>query len=389
MPKPTNQKRRSIAVYLFLVLIAVVVVSVGVTWSISPVDPISWESERAPGLTGSFEPNGELASIARVIVPDGPEDIAINPAGDILTGVSDGRLIRVPAGEPPELFAELGGRPLGMDWHPDGRLIVCVANVGLVAVSPDGSTETILSRYQGADLYFLDDVDVADDGTIYVSEATNRFSFEDWKLDIIESRGSGRLFRVATDGSVTVLMHDLHFANGVAVANDQSYVLVVETSRYRVRRVALGSTPSSEVLFDNLPGFPDGISNAGDDTFWLTIVSPRNPLMDALSSTGVARRLIGAMPKEFLPRPENVAHVLRVSGSGGILQSLDDRSESALGTITNAEQVGDKLYLGSLRGEQLGIYTLQSHEGAGTEEQGPSPVGGSGADADEPVDEGE
>ncbi|MFT6396959.1 MAG: sugar lactone lactonase YvrE [Bradymonadia bacterium] len=362
MPKLNRPKRRSIAFQLFLVLVSVVVVSIGVTWSISPIDPVGWQSQPAPALIGNYEPNGRLANIDRLSVPNGPEDVAVNPAGDIITGVSDGRLMRVTLGESPEVFAQLGGRPLGMDWHPDGRLIVCVADVGLVAVAEDGTTEIILSRYNGADLKFLDDVDVADDGTIYVTEATNRFSYADWKLDIIESRGSGRLFRIAPDGGVTVLMHDLHFANGVAVANDQSYVLVVETSRYRVRRLVLGDTPSSATLIDNLPGFPDGISNAGDDTFWLTIASPRNRLMDLLSGVGGARRLIGSMPKELLPAPQNVAHVMRLSASGVILQNLDDRSESALGMITNAEQVGGNLYLGSLHGGQIGVYHLSDEE---------------------------
>ena len=358
MPRPLKPKRRKLTLHLLSVLAAVAIVSAGVTWSISPIDPVNWRSTPPADLAGPYAPNGRLAAIDRLSVPTGPEDVAVAENGDLITGVADGRLIRIPLGEAPEDWVTLGGRPLGMAWHPDGRLLVCVADQGLVAVAPDGSSEVILSRYLGEDLSFLDDVDVAEDGTVYVTEATNRFRYAQWKLDVIENRGSGRLLRMEPDGSVDVLMHDLHFANGVAVATDESFVVVVETARYRVRRILLGPTPSSNILIDGLPGFPDGVSNAGDDTFWLTLAAPRNALVDALSGYGAARRLLGALPQEMLPKAERVGHVVRFNDAGMILESLDDRRPNGFAMITNAEQVGNKLYLGSLDGGALGILHL-------------------------------
>jgi len=37
------------------------------------------------------------------------------------------------------------------------------------------------------------------------------------------------------------------------------------------------------VVLDNLPRFPDTINNAPDGTFWIGLVSPRNPAMEKLA----------------------------------------------------------------------------------------------------------
>jgi hypothetical protein len=45
------------------------------------------------------------------------------PGGDLVTGVDDGRILRVgTAGQ--HVVADTGGRPLGIEPAPDGRLIV-------------------------------------------------------------------------------------------------------------------------------------------------------------------------------------------------------------------------------------------------------------------------
>ena len=360
MARQLRPKRKKLTLQLLSVLLVVIVLSAGVTWSISPVDPVNWQSPAAMPFDGPLAPNGRLEVADHLAVPAGPEDIAVTEDGTVIAGVADGRLMRISPGEPPEAWARVDGRPLGMAWHPDGRLYVCVTGVGLVAVAPDGTTEVVLSEFRDRPLPVLDDVDIAADGTIYVTEATNRFEFEDWKLDLIENRGAGRLLRIEPDGTVNVLLHDLHFANGVAVATDESYLLVVETARYRVRRLLLDGAPSSGVIIDGLPGFPDGISNAGDDTFWLTVAAPRHPLIDALSRYGAARRILAAAPQEMLPKPGRIGLVMRVNDAGMILESLHDRRSDGFSMITNAEQVGNKLYLGTLDGSAIGVVHLET-----------------------------
>ncbi len=75
------------------------------------------------------------------LVPVGaanPEDVLIEPDGSLLTGVMDGRILRVAAkdGDVTEV-TNTGGRPLGLELMPDGRLLVCDSKKGLLAVTSD------------------------------------------------------------------------------------------------------------------------------------------------------------------------------------------------------------------------------------------------------------
>ena len=62
---------------------------------------------------------------------------------------------------------------------------------------------------------------------------------------------------------------NLCFANGVALAPDESFALVNETWNYRVLRYWLTGDKKDtwDVFIDNLPGFPDNISSNGKGTF--------------------------------------------------------------------------------------------------------------------------
>lgn len=67
------------------------------------------------------------------------------------------------------------------------------------------------------------------------------------------------------------MLDGLYFANGVAVSPDQSFVLVAEMVRYRVRRYWLDGLERGTVdtFVENLPGFPDNIRSNGKGTFWI------------------------------------------------------------------------------------------------------------------------
>jgi sugar lactone lactonase YvrE len=56
--------------------------------------------------------------------------------------------------------------------------------------------------------------------------------------DVLESAPHGRLLKYDINtGECSVVLDELFFANGIAVSPDDTYVLVNETTRYRVKRV--------------------------------------------------------------------------------------------------------------------------------------------------------
>src|SRR4051794_21451240 len=100
------------------------------------IRPVKLPATTPPPLAGVWAPTDtRLDDVEILPVPagsHGPEDVAVGPDGHIFSGTEDGRLWRwapdARAGAVPELLADTGGRPLGVEIDPrDGSLIVCDA----------------------------------------------------------------------------------------------------------------------------------------------------------------------------------------------------------------------------------------------------------------------
>ena len=326
-------------------------------WPVSVV-PVAWTPPASPGYRGTYAANTELAAAERIDVGgEGPEDVAVGPDGAVFAGLRDGRIVRLdPQTHRAATFAETGGRPLGLRFHPDGRLLVADAERGLLAVAPDGSVTVLVSEHAGRPLRLTDDLDVARDGTVYFSVASDRFAVDDSIADVLEHRATGRLFAYDPGARYTkVLLEGLCFANGVALAPDESYVLVAETACYRVRRLWLRGerAGASEVVLDGLPGFPDGILGDGEGTFWLTLVSPRNALLDALHPHPALKKALARLPAAMRPGPKAYGMVVALAGDGRVLGTLQDPDGKNVAFVTNAVPSGSWLYLGMLKGRAV------------------------------------
>lgn len=332
----------------------VLVVAYLALWPVR-VDPLAWQAPDDEGFTRRFVPTGTLADVTRWELPDGhgPEDVAVGPDGRVWAGLADGRLVRwEPDGTGPETIVSTGGRPLGLKHAPDGRLIVADATRGLLRVDGNGNVEVLCTEVDGRPLVFTDDLDVADDEVVWFSDASDRFGQPEWKLDMFESRANGRL--VSYDlktGVATTRLDDLYFANGVALSADGTFVLVNETSRYRVRRLWIRGplAGTTDVLVDNLPGFPDGIARGEDGLFWIALGSPRNALLDQLDEEPWLRTVLARLPRFAQPAPVRHPVVVAVDGQGRIRHTLSDPDGVAYAVPTNVVVSGGWLWLGSLQ----------------------------------------
>jgi len=348
-----------------LVLAAAVLAALVVyllAWPV-PIDPVAWVPPEAPELVGPYAPNDLLARVERLELPGafGPEDVAVDAQGRVYGGVEDGRILRISDGGSVEVFAETGGRPLGLDFDGHGNLIVADGDKGLLSVSPQGDLRALSTQHGGVPFGFTDDVEVAGDSTVYFSDASFRFGFHQFKLDLMEHRPNGRLLAYEPTSGVTRLVQDgLYFANGVSVSHDMSFALVCETGKYRVRRVWLSGPREgeSDVFVHNLPGFPDGVSSSPEGTFWLTLVSPRDATLDAgLLPRPFLRRVLMRLPRTLLPSPQRYGFVLELSGDGRVLRSLQDPI-GGFSQISSVQKHGRHLYLGSLVEAAIGRIQL-------------------------------
>ncbi len=327
-------------------------------WPVS-IDPVAWTPPEPPPLSGQYEPNTKLAAIEKLPVGyHNPEGVAIDAEGRIYTGLEDGRIMRLkPDGSQPETFARIEGRPLGMEFDGAGNLIIAGGDKGLLSVGRDGATTALVTEAQGTVFRCVNDLAVAADGIIYFSDTSFKFPISIYKEDLFEHRPNGRLLAFDPRTRQTRLVLDkIHFANGVAVSPDQSFVVISETGKYRVLRVWLTGARAgqSEILIDNLPGFPDNISANGRDGFWLALVTPRNRLLDALLPRPFLRKVVLRLPQFMQPAPKRYAFVLGLDQNGRITHNLQDPSGKSFALISSVLEHEGKLYLGSIGEESVG-----------------------------------
>ena len=347
---------------LFLAIVGILLVVVVVfILKPSPIDPAAYTPPEPPGMTGVLAPNTLLQKAETLAEGkiNGPEEVAVDEQGRVYGGTQDGKIKRLLADGTVETFADTGGRPLGMQFDANHNLIVCDAYKGLLSINSEGGIKVLTDSAEGVAFQFTDALDIADDGSIYFTDASSKFNQSQYLYDLLEARPHGRFMRYdpAAD-KVEVLLKDLYFANGVALSEKQDFVLINETYRYRIIRYWRKGPKAGtrEIFIDNLPGFPDNISGNDRGTFWLALFTVRNDIMDAIHPYPFLKAQVAKLPKAFWPAPQPYGLVLALNEDGEIIKSLHDPSGKHLKEITSARQFGDHLYLGSLHNDRIGKY---------------------------------
>jgi sugar lactone lactonase YvrE len=315
------------------------------------ISPATWTP---PGPAGE-QPPANLPRLHILPVPgSGPED-ALFLDGALLSGLDDGRIVKVsPDGWQIEVLCDTGGRPLGLEAHPGGKVVICDAEKGLLLLDPAARTLDTLIAKGEHDLRVCNNAAVADDATIYFTDSSQRFDLEHWNADIIEHSGTGRLLKRSPDGRVEVLAAGLQFANGVALTDE--HVIVAQTGLYCIDRIRLADG-RHEPWITNLPAFPDNIAAGDDGLIWVALASPRKAALDKTAGRPFLRKAIWALPEAVHPKPDNLVWVRAYDTDGRMVHEFYGQHEQ-FGMCTGVRTQDGKVALGSLASTTLAWFEL-------------------------------
>jgi sugar lactone lactonase YvrE len=330
----------------------------------SSLEPLPWVPPATAPTTEAYALNDRLQPLewwAKTL--KGPEAITIDATGALYAGLSDGRVVRLRVGsDVPEVMVDTQGRPLAVAFHPDGRLIICDAKRGLLALSPSGTLEVLATSFGGIPFGLVDDLAITRDGIIYFSDASTRHSLGQFTEDLLEHQTTGRVLKYTPETKAVSLVADgFSFANGLALSGDESFLVISETGTYRLWRWGLtGKQAGKKELFtDSLPGFPDNVRYSPTrNGFWVAIGSPRKPEVDMLASWPRIRRIIGALPHALQPQPARHSYLLLVDLEGRPVESFQHLDPESYSPIACATEHDGWLYLGSFVREGLARFKL-------------------------------
>jgi ribose transport system permease protein len=307
---------------------------------------------------------------------ESPEDVILDDDDNLYSGNRHGDIVRffAPDYQRMEIYAHIGGQPLGMAFSKSGDLYVCVGGMGLYCVkyqtrqvekATDETGRSVLSVVDDSRLRLADDLDIAPDGRIFFSEATVRYEMHEWPIDSLEGRGNGRIICYDPNtGRTQTVLKNLVFPNGVCIASDGQSLLFAESWACRISRFWFDGPKKGkvEIVISDLPGYPDNINRASDGNYWVAIMGMRSPAFDlAMRSPAFRRRMVKRLGQdEWLAPNINVGCVIKCNEQGEVLESLWDNTGKNHPMITSMREHRGYLYLGGISNNRIGRYKLEN-----------------------------
>ena len=332
-----------------------------------------------PALPGSGTPfalNDRLAGAEAIALGavEGPEDVILDENDNLYAGTRHGEIVRwfAPDYTRSEVFAHIGGFPLGLAMGPEQQVISCVGAMGLYGVAQSGevselATETQRSAFSVVDdarLRDPNDLDIGPDGRIWFTDSTTRYDAHDWALDSIESRPTGRLLvHDPKTGSTRTVLKGLRYANGVCLSHDGRSLLIAESWACSVHRYWISGPKEGqlETVIRDMPGYPDNINRASDGSYWMAWLGMRTPSFDlALRHPGMRKRMTRNLPQDDWLFPNiNTGGVVKFDEEGRILGTLGDLGGAAHPMVTSMREHKGWLYIGGILNNRIGRIRLE------------------------------
>ena len=336
--------------FVYILLVAVVVHKLSNSWLLQPlpsnllVSPVPKDKVPRPLSLISYagiKIDRSLVKATRLYQGkiQGPESVFVGKDGNLVILDRYGNIYSAPSDDTnssPKLIKYIGpGRPLGFHLiSGTNTLVVCDSLKGLLSVDLDSQdvhilTSSYISSNGTSDIPFeyANDLDISKDGSrVYFSSSSsippylNREGYYDtmqsYLLTAMSGRPTGKLlsYNIHTKSTI-VLVDGIFFANGVALSQDESFVLVAETVSMRIIRCWLKGPKAgtTDVFADRILGYPDGIARSSDGSFYVAVVFLDNAfLRSLLNAHPMVRWALSWISQLYKPLPKKMGIIIQV-----------------------------------------------------------------------------
>ncbi|KAL9444856.1 hypothetical protein AB3S75_017946 [Citrus x aurantiifolia] len=296
-----------------------------------------------------------------------PEDVSVDGNGVLYTATGDGWIKRMHPNGTWEDWQQVGSQSLlGLTTTKENNvIIVCDSQQGLLKVSEEGVT-VLVSQFNGSQLRFANDVIEASDGSLYFTVSSTKFTPAEYYLDLVSGEPHGVLLKYDPSTNQTSLVLDgLYFANGVALSEDERFLVVCESWKFRCVKhfLKVSGRTDRKIFIDNLPGGPDNVNLARDGSFWISIIKMDPKGIQALESCKESIQLLEAYPeliKLLIPMGKQAAAaVVNVKADGRLNREISDPNATDISFVTSAQGHDNNLYLASINSDFIGKLPLR------------------------------
>lgn len=338
--------------------------------------------EAIPPLDGAWAPNDRIRLECEVMAElHEPEDVLVGDDDSLIATCGTSLYHVDPVSSQCDLVAELGGPTGALARHPDGGVLVCVGDLGLVRITSDGASELVVGSADGVPLRCPTAVAVADDGTVYITEGSTKYGSGDWVWDLMERNNFGRIVRHDPEsGRTDVIADGLRYPNGICPATDGS-LLVTEAWSHSLLRLHPDDRNIYQAVKTGMAGYPARINAAGDGTYWLSIFALRTQLVDfVLTQSQLRHEMMRTIEPDYWVRPalrainsglvplqggqikklgivkpwapaRSYGLVVRIDDDGHALESLHSRAGETRHGIVSTRQHGTSVFIVSKGGD--------------------------------------
>lgn len=300
----------------------------------------------------------ERINLSPVQGQKGPEDAAFGPDDSIYTGFNNGDIVQVKNDGSKHLIANTGGRPLGLAVNQANHLIVADADKGLLRVDLESyKVDVLTNQHDGVPFKLTDDLIIAKNGTIYFTDASSVNDIDHSIMEALTKEANGRLLSYNPKSKETRrILEDLHFPNGLALSQDEQFLLINESTKYQTLRYWLKGEKAGdvEIFAEDLPGFPDNVNHAqGEKGFWVALAGGKNFFTEKKISGDQIGKFLDALPPSITTMllPKAKGRILKLDYSGQIIEDI--QLGDCFKSTTSAMEKDGHLYLGSFHERSL------------------------------------